>query len=324
MRAARIKDVASKAGVAILTARRALSGHPSVRSYVRERIEQAARELNYRPNLIARAMAKRSSNLVTVTLHGLHNPLFGQMADCLLRRLRAAEFHPIFFDSLEAVTDFNTTFFAAGSILLYAGAPQVNAIHRERAVVTFCGHDYQNQTAPDVSIDLSAAYMELTRKALAEGRRKFGLFVHPSLSTYAERMEPITRVLSEAGLELIPAAAELYDNNAEQASAVRLADLIAERRALDTVFCGWDMAAARLLVELRRRGLSVPGDVRIIGCDGTVPLPDVWTIPIDIEAISTQLIELLQRQMNGHSFKERSIVVSQALTDWNQDRRVKP
>ena len=60
---AKIHEVAKAAGVSISTVSYALSGKRSISSDTRRRIEEAARELDYRPNAGARMLAGRRTNL---------------------------------------------------------------------------------------------------------------------------------------------------------------------------------------------------------------------------------------------------------------------
>ena len=55
---ATIKDVAQHAGVSAMTVSRVLNAEPNVREETRERVQAAIRELNYRPNLSARSLAR--------------------------------------------------------------------------------------------------------------------------------------------------------------------------------------------------------------------------------------------------------------------------
>ena len=62
----RIEDVAAAAGVSMKTVSRVFNYEPNVRPDTREKVEQAARALNYRPNPSARSLASNRSYLIAL------------------------------------------------------------------------------------------------------------------------------------------------------------------------------------------------------------------------------------------------------------------
>ena len=78
-----IKDVARKAGVSVGTASRAMNAAPGVMARTKEIVEQAARDLGYRPNAAARALRSRSSRLIGCLFSDLENPLYTRLFNAL-------------------------------------------------------------------------------------------------------------------------------------------------------------------------------------------------------------------------------------------------
>ena len=75
-----IRTVAAHAGVSKSLVSLVLRGSSSVSDEKREAVEKAIRELGYRPNLSARSLSQRRTNIVGVLLNDLRNPWF---VDCL-------------------------------------------------------------------------------------------------------------------------------------------------------------------------------------------------------------------------------------------------
>ena len=63
-----IKDIAKKAGVSISTVSYALNGSSKVTEETRTRIQAIAEELNYVPNMAARTLKRRQTNIIGVYL----------------------------------------------------------------------------------------------------------------------------------------------------------------------------------------------------------------------------------------------------------------
>ena len=92
-RRASLKDVASVAGTSIATASRALSGTGYVAEPTRERILQAARSLNYQPNLRARGLRQRVSHSIGLIVPNLLNAYYTALADSISQQLAARGYH---------------------------------------------------------------------------------------------------------------------------------------------------------------------------------------------------------------------------------------
>ena len=71
-----MKEIARKLGVSTSTVSRAFSKPEMVRPELRERILKMARELNYKPNPIARAMVRGQSDLIGLVVPDITNPFF--------------------------------------------------------------------------------------------------------------------------------------------------------------------------------------------------------------------------------------------------------
>lgn len=76
---ATIKDVAKRAGVAISTASYALNGHDKIKGATRERVLQAAKELNYRKNGLARDLKMSKTNTIALILSDLVGPFYSEL-----------------------------------------------------------------------------------------------------------------------------------------------------------------------------------------------------------------------------------------------------
>ena len=90
---ATIKDVARHAGVSAMTVSRVLNAEPNVRPATRERVQLAIRDLNYRPNLSARNLARANTYFIGLLYD---NPSAGYSSELLigaLNRCRKAGYH---------------------------------------------------------------------------------------------------------------------------------------------------------------------------------------------------------------------------------------
>src|SRR5215831_18316084 len=75
-KAASISDVARESGVSIFTVSAVINNKRQVGKNLRERVENAIRKLNYRPNLIARSLIKQKTQTIGMIVPDIVNPFF--------------------------------------------------------------------------------------------------------------------------------------------------------------------------------------------------------------------------------------------------------
>lgn len=93
MRDTTIKDIAKEAKVSISTVSRVLNGNYPVSLEVKQRVEKAMKDLNYRPNAIARSLRNKKSNLIAFVIADLSNRFFMEAAKGLEIEISKAGYH---------------------------------------------------------------------------------------------------------------------------------------------------------------------------------------------------------------------------------------
>ena len=97
--AATIIDVARRAQVSVGTASNALTGRRPVRESTRQRVQAAADELGYRPNLVARSLIQRRTGTIGLVVPDVANPYFAELTRGVERRISEAGFGVLLADA---------------------------------------------------------------------------------------------------------------------------------------------------------------------------------------------------------------------------------
>src|SRR4051795_4074550 len=90
--AARLKDIAQDLNLSVVTISKVLRDHPDIGAETRERVLKRMKELNYRPNLAARALVTGRSHAIGLIVPDLVHPFFGQVAKALSGVLRSKSY----------------------------------------------------------------------------------------------------------------------------------------------------------------------------------------------------------------------------------------
>ena len=90
-----LKDVAERAGVSRAAVSRAFTPGASVSPKTRAKVEKAASDLGYSPNILARSLTTRKTQLVGLVSNNFHNPVFLQIFDLFTRGLQEHGLRPL-------------------------------------------------------------------------------------------------------------------------------------------------------------------------------------------------------------------------------------
>jgi DNA-binding LacI/PurR family transcriptional regulator len=310
-------DVARLAGVSYQTVSRVLNESPLVRGETRERVLAAIRELDYRPNSVARALVTgRSKALGVVTFD---TKLYGP-ASTLLGIEQAAhdEGYAVSISSLRSLN--RDTVLAAIEQLRNHGVDGVAVIAPIRAGFDALSHvrpDFPVVAAaagsaasiPVASVDQAAGAAAATRYLLSLGHETVWHLAGPADWTEAEdRVHGWARELEAAGAELPP----VLRGDWTPRSGYELGERLLEIPQLTAVLVANDQMALGLLRRLHEAGRQVPRDLSIVGFDD-IPeaayfTPPLTTLRQDFSELGRLCLQILLRRIEGELGPTRVVV----------------
>jgi len=283
-RVANIFDVARLAGVSHQTVSRVLNDLPNVRPATRTRVEDAIKQLRYRPSTAARSLVTRRSRTIGLITTG--NPDYGP-SSILLGFTEAAR-HARYLVSISSMLETDVTSMrAAVELLLSQNVEAVVLIAAHRgALEAIQGIDLGVPLVAvessgrlgfhSVSIDQYAGAFAATQHLVGLGHRSILHLAGPDDSMDAtERIRGWRAALSEHGL----VAHEPLVGDWSPASGYRLGQQLAASRDYTAVFSANDQMALGLMHALSQAGIRVPQDVSVIGFDD-IPEAEHFTPPL--------------------------------------------
>jgi DNA-binding LacI/PurR family transcriptional regulator len=321
-----LKDVARAANVDVSAVSFALTGKGNLSAETRERILKIARELNYRPNLLARSLAKQRTLSVGLLANDLANPYFSTTAQAAARALHLAGYRLMIMDSdgddrlgLELL-EYTVSAKVDGIIAM----TNVLAVDVIRAVVPVslplvcCAWEGEQNIAPAVAVDYVLGGQLVADHFLSLGHRRIGAVqVGPD---HVGRMRGFRAALAANGQLLDPQLCAQGDGSIESGRAAGRT-LFALPTPPTAVFVHNDFTALGVLAAAQERGLRVPADVSIVGFDdifvAEFTAPPLTTVRTDVSAVVADAIALLlaiidSREVTPPAPRKPELVVRQS------------
>lgn len=275
--AIRLKDIAEELGVSVVTVSKVLRGKTDIGERTRRRVLERMKELNYRPNMLARGLASGRTHTVGLVVPDLVHPFFAEFAKSLAAVLRANEHALILASSEESpeveAEEIRTLLLRGVDVLLLASCRvSLRAIPELAETDVPCllfDRALARTKLPFVGSDDVRAGELATEHLLATGRRRIahigGLRTSPSI----DRAKGFERALARHRRKIPEGYVirhERLEDGGDTVGFEAMGRLLRMRRRPDAVFCYNDLTAVGAIEAVIGAGLRVPEDVAVIGC----------------------------------------------------------
>ncbi|MEO0386731.1 MAG: LacI family DNA-binding transcriptional regulator [Pseudomonadota bacterium] len=267
-----LKDVALRAGVSRSAVSRTFTAGASVSPKTRQKVEAAAAELGYAPSALASALSTGRTKLIGLVSNNFHNPIFLEVFDLFTRGLQERGLRPLLVN-LTDETDPEASVrmlkqYSVDGVIVASSTlpPEFASAFREAGLPVV--HSFGRRTTTPrvhvVGIDNRACGRMAAETFLARGYRRVAFLGGPEAATSTQdRLVGFLDALRDAPEVTVRtsfAAAYAFDAGRAAMQALIGADALSE-----AYFCGDDVLSIGALSALREAGLSVPGDVGLIG-----------------------------------------------------------
>jgi DNA-binding LacI/PurR family transcriptional regulator len=305
-----LRDVAKKAGVSHQTVSRVINGSLDVLPETRALVEAAIAEMGYRPNAIARSMARGQSHTLACISPNLTDFTFASViegAEVEARQhkyfmLSASASDPDAFREL--VDELVGHRRVDGLIVINPYADQRFEFIPKDFPLVFVGASAHEKNICSVSLDDEKVAYEATRHLLTLGHTNIALVTGPMEEDCSQdRTEGYRRALSEAGIAFDESMVIEGDWSATSGQDALLS-FIEQGRVPSAVFAQNDRMAMGVMRAARDANIKVPTQLAVIGVDD-MPLssyfdPPLTTMRQDIPRIGREatrmLLDMIQKK----------------------------
>jgi DNA-binding LacI/PurR family transcriptional regulator len=306
-------DIAHLAGVSQPTVSRALRGSPTVNQATRQRIEAIAKQLNYTVDRAASNLRSGRSNTLALLFFedptpddSLINPFFLSMLGAIMRSCALHQQDLLLsFQQLSSDwhTDYEDSHRADGIILLGYGdyatyKSRLEALVEQGTHFVRWGSVQPGQPGLTIGCDNLGGGRVATEHLIAGGRKRIA-FLGDASDHYPEfhdRWRGYAEALGFTGLSVDPLL-QVDAITTEDAGEVAARTLLDRGAPFDAIVAASDLIAIGAMRALHAAGLSIPGDVAIVGFDD-IPAasqahPPLTTVMQDPKLAGAKLVETL-------------------------------
>lgn len=310
-RATTLADVARLAGVSVATASKAINGRDQVRAETRLRVLEAAEQLAFSPNALARGLLEGRSGtvgLITSDLEGRFSiPVLMGAEDAFGMGSVSVFLCDARGDAIRERHHLNALLSRRVDGLIIVGSttdPRPSLGDNLPVPVVYA---YAPSDSPD-DVSITADNVGAGRLAIEHlltcGRRRIAhISGDPTYGASQDRAKGASAALEDAGLELV--GGQTYFGAWSEAWGRGAARMVhSQHPDIDAIFCGSDQIARGVIDALRELGRDVPRDVSVIGFDNwevlaTNSRPELTSVDMNLERIGTVAAQHLFSAIDG-------------------------
>ena len=300
---ATLKDIARRANVTVTAVSLALQKKDTTRvgKKTREKILKIAKELNYRPNYIAKTLVTKKSHAIGLIITTLHNPFYAELAQYIIEKAAEAGYSVLIEslrgekgDEQKAIDELLMR--GVDGLIICAATRQSEAVYElARQGVPFVLAMRSVIDEPDlpkldtISMDNERGAYLATQHLILLGHRRIGFIGGPdNVSTGYDRKSGFLAALRvhkiKADKNLMLSGNYLMESGYEEGNK-----MLKLPKPPSAVFAANDHMAVGFMTSAYEKGLSVPDDIAVVGFDDI----DIAALPsIDLTTISQKKKEM--------------------------------
>ncbi|MFH1487723.1 MAG: LacI family DNA-binding transcriptional regulator [Pseudomonadota bacterium] len=302
---ANIKDVARKSGVSIATVSRVVnSSEHRVSAETRERVLQAIKELDYRPNALAQGLIMKRSMTVGIIIPDISNPYYAEIvrgiqdvADrtgyaVMLQNTDRKKERIIKCIQLLREKRADGIIFSGGILHGFETLSTLRELSQRVVVIGRHEVDF-----PAVRVDNILGAAQAVQHLIDLGHRKIGFISGSRMSTTSvDRLRGYRNSLAQFGVPYESARVR-QGNLTPESGYLAAKTLLDQKERVTAIFAANDLMAYGVINAAKEQGLRVPEDLSVIGFDN-IPLsgyfdPPLTTVEIPMYDLGVAAMEML-------------------------------
>ena len=319
---ATMHDVAKKAGVSIATVSAVINGSVNVSDKLTKRVQEAIREVGYRPNIVARSLKTGGTKTLVCIVPGIINPIYAEIAQAI-EVFANAKGYAVFLCNAQEDCKLQRKYLhlsrsmqVAGGIIIPAAELDVPVQQLEQdlgAPLVVVDRAPLDASIDSVVVDNFESAERAVSLLINLGHRRIGAIAsYPLSTTSLQRISGYEAAMAKAHLSTEGLIRQNCSNVERAKSAV--CDLMNSPNRPTALFATYEHAGMGVVQGLNSLGLSYPKDVSFITFDGNAWAdalhPSITRIRQPTENMGREAVRLaLERIESKSEFSARRLVL---------------
>lgn len=303
-----LKDIAKRTGLSANTVSRALKDKDDISDSTKDYVKRTAAEMGYIPDSVAQSLRSGRTNTIGVVFDNIANPYFMIMTELIYKILSEASYNIMIFTSSDERAQFNLD---ALQRLVSRRIDGVITFLRPTDEVAYYAKKNQipivtvGREADDLGIDCvftnDVKGGQLVGDHLIErGYKNIAFIGAPSdIKCSTKRLEGLKKSCETHNIQLAEENIKFLEHRTDDVHAM-VKEVVS--RNVDAIFCFNDVMAYEAISTIDNLGLTVPGDIAVVGYDdieSRINIPTkLTTIHNGNEAITRQAVSSLFKRIN--------------------------
>ena len=311
----KLEDVAKRANVSKTTVSRVLNNRGYLSQKTIDNVYKAIEELNYQPNVVARQLFQKKTNIVGLLFPTVANPFFSELVEALEKKLYEIGYKVLIGNSMnnkEKETNYLNQLLSDQVDGLIVGTQNENLDEYDVNDLSIVAIDkIINEEIPVISSDNYQGGLIATQTLIERGARNIILTDGPlSIKSPAhKRREAYEAAMKQHGLKPEVFLIDFSWSTGEKVAAIK--KMLVEHPNIDAVFATNDIDAAMIWQIAEEMGKEIPKDLKIIGYDHAQTtgflLPKLTSIKQPIEEMATAAVKALLGRMKHKSVDKKQV-----------------
>ena len=329
-----IYTVAREARVSMATVSRVVNGNPNVKPETRQKVLDVIKQLNYRPNAVARGLASKKTTTVGVVIPNITDPYFAELALGIDDVASMYKYNIILTNS---DSDDEKILKVVRSLLakqvdglIFMGHDVSDDLRNEfestNTPVVVAGSVVNDDALPSVRINYQAAAKEATELVLKHGDQQVAYITGPLRYSIngEDRLNGYKEALANNNVPFNESLV-IETDGSYQAGYAKAQEVI--EKGLKATYVTDDSLAAGLLNGLTDAGISVPDDFELISSNDTnytkVVRPTITSITQPLYDLGAISMRLLTKLMDGDDSNddEKNVILDHGFVERQSTRK---